>query len=117
MAWSSSSRTVLATEPDILPELATHLLKAGQTAAPWVAWIAQYLTTGDSPLYMLVYFLLIAGDSFRRTRMRGSLMASESFLSLTASSRKAPSCVLLTAPRSSPPWRPGAAGSRIRAAP
>ncbi len=38
--------------------------QAGETAAPWVAWIAQYLTTGDSPLYMLVYFLLIVGFTY-----------------------------------------------------
>ncbi|RZI92247.1 MAG: preprotein translocase subunit SecY, partial [Microbacterium sp.] len=25
----------------------------------WVTWIQQYFTTGDSPIYMLVYFLLI----------------------------------------------------------
>jgi preprotein translocase subunit SecY len=38
--------------------------QAGQTAPGWVAWIAQYLTTGDSPLYMLVYFLLIVGFTY-----------------------------------------------------
>ena len=38
--------------------------QAGQTAQGWVAWIAQYLTTGDSPLYMLVYFLLIVGFTY-----------------------------------------------------
>ncbi|GAA1666068.1 preprotein translocase subunit SecY [Microbacterium lacus] len=38
--------------------------QAGQAAQPWVAWIAQYLTTGDSPLYMLVYFLLIVGFTY-----------------------------------------------------
>ncbi|HYI50360.1 MAG TPA: preprotein translocase subunit SecY [Microbacterium sp.] len=38
--------------------------QVGETAAPWVAWIAQYLTTGDSPLYMLVYFLLIVGFTY-----------------------------------------------------
>jgi preprotein translocase subunit SecY len=38
--------------------------QAGETAPGWVAWIAQYLTTGDSPLYMLVYFLLIVGFTY-----------------------------------------------------
>ncbi len=38
--------------------------QAGRTAAGWVAWIAQYLTTGDSPLYMAVYFLLIVGFTY-----------------------------------------------------
>ncbi len=38
--------------------------QAGQEAPGWVAWIAQYLTTGDSPLYMLVYFLLIVGFTY-----------------------------------------------------
>ncbi|GAA5035446.1 preprotein translocase subunit SecY [Microbacterium fluvii] len=38
--------------------------QAGEEAAGWVAWIAQYFTTGDSPLYMLVYFLLIVGFTY-----------------------------------------------------
>ncbi|MFB9644962.1 preprotein translocase subunit SecY [Microbacterium terregens] len=38
--------------------------QVGQEAPAWVAWIAQYLTTGDSPLYMLVYFLLIVGFTY-----------------------------------------------------
>jgi preprotein translocase subunit SecY len=36
----------------------------GQETAGWVAWISQYLTTGDSPLYMFVYFLLIVGFTY-----------------------------------------------------
>ena len=38
--------------------------QAGQEAQGWVAWIAQYLTSGDSPVYMLVYFLLIVGFTY-----------------------------------------------------
>ncbi|HWM15521.1 MAG TPA: preprotein translocase subunit SecY, partial [Microbacterium sp.] len=38
--------------------------QVGQEASGWVTWIAQYLTTGDSPLYMLVYFLLIVGFTY-----------------------------------------------------
>jgi preprotein translocase subunit SecY len=30
----------------------------------WVNWINNYLTTGDHPLYMLVYFLLIIGFTY-----------------------------------------------------
>ncbi|MEH3088365.1 MAG: preprotein translocase subunit SecY [Microbacterium arborescens] len=30
----------------------------------WVAWIQQYFTTGDHPLYMAVYFLLIIGFTY-----------------------------------------------------
>lgn len=30
----------------------------------WVAWIQQYFTTGDSPFYMAVYFLLIIGFTY-----------------------------------------------------
>ena len=30
----------------------------------WVTWIQQYFTTGDSPIYMLVYFLLIIGFTY-----------------------------------------------------
>ena len=33
-------------------------------AAPWVTWIQNYLTTGDHPLYMLLYFLLIVGFTY-----------------------------------------------------
>jgi len=34
------------------------------TPAPWVLWIQQYLTKGDHPLYMLMYFLLIVGFTY-----------------------------------------------------
>ncbi|MFF2633325.1 preprotein translocase subunit SecY [Microbacterium sp. NPDC058021] len=30
----------------------------------WVSWIQQYFTTGDSPVYMAVYFLLIVGFTY-----------------------------------------------------
>ncbi len=36
----------------------------GTEPAPWVTWIQMYFTTGDHPLYMLVYFLLIIGFAF-----------------------------------------------------
>jgi preprotein translocase subunit SecY len=38
--------------------------QAGQEAPGWVIWISQYFTTGDHPLYMLVYFLLIIGFTY-----------------------------------------------------
>jgi preprotein translocase subunit SecY len=37
---------------------------AGQAPAPWVTWITNYLTKGDHPLYMLLYFLLIVGFTY-----------------------------------------------------
>ena len=37
---------------------------AGETAQPWVIWITNYLTKGDHPLYMLLYFLLIVGFTY-----------------------------------------------------
>jgi len=30
----------------------------------WVTWITTYFSTGDNPLYMLVYFLLIVGFTY-----------------------------------------------------
>ena len=38
--------------------------QAGESAPGWVAWISQYLTKGDHPLYMLIYFLLIVGFTY-----------------------------------------------------
>ena len=38
--------------------------QAGEAPAPWVTWIQNYLTTGDHPLYMLLYFLLIVGFTY-----------------------------------------------------
>ena len=38
--------------------------KAGETPQPWVQWISTYLTRGDHPLYMLMYFLLIVGFTY-----------------------------------------------------
>ncbi|MEP6482073.1 MAG: preprotein translocase subunit SecY [Rhodoglobus sp.] len=38
--------------------------KAGQKPAEWVTWIQSYLTKGDEPLYMLMYFLLIIGFTY-----------------------------------------------------
>jgi len=37
---------------------------AGETPAAWVTWITNYLTRGDHPLYMLMYFLLIVGFTY-----------------------------------------------------
>ncbi|MER7796480.1 preprotein translocase subunit SecY [Microbacterium sp. NPDC096154] len=36
----------------------------GETPPAWVTWISQYLTTGDHPLYMAIYFLLIIGFTY-----------------------------------------------------
>ena len=36
----------------------------GQEPAAWVVWVSNYLTGGDQPLYMLLYFLLIIGFAF-----------------------------------------------------
>jgi preprotein translocase subunit SecY len=38
--------------------------QAGETAPDWVVWITNYLTKGDHPLYMLLYFLLIVGFTY-----------------------------------------------------
>jgi preprotein translocase subunit SecY len=37
---------------------------AGEAPAPWVTWITNNLTSGDNPLYMAVYFLLIVGFTY-----------------------------------------------------
>ncbi|MFT4219402.1 MAG: preprotein translocase subunit SecY [Microbacterium sp.] len=37
---------------------------AGQEPAGWVVWINNYFSTGDNPLYMAVYFLLIIGFTY-----------------------------------------------------
>lgn len=37
---------------------------AGEAPAPWVAWINDNLASGDNPLYMAVYFLLIVGFTY-----------------------------------------------------
>lgn len=36
----------------------------GVGPAPWVVWIQNNLTSGDNPLYMAVYFLLIVGFTY-----------------------------------------------------
>ncbi|WP_207454234.1 preprotein translocase subunit SecY [Desertivibrio insolitus] len=36
----------------------------GSEPAPWVTWISNNLTTGDNPLYMAIYFLLIVGFTY-----------------------------------------------------
>lgn len=36
----------------------------GEEPQPWVTWITQYLTQGDHPFYMLLYFLLIVGFTY-----------------------------------------------------
>ncbi|QPZ39148.1 preprotein translocase subunit SecY [Paramicrobacterium chengjingii] len=37
---------------------------AGEQPAAWVTWITTYLTNGDHPLYMALYFLLIIGFTY-----------------------------------------------------
>jgi preprotein translocase subunit SecY len=37
---------------------------AGGTVPEWVVWIQNNFTSGDNPLYMLVYFLLIVGFTY-----------------------------------------------------
>ena len=32
--------------------------------APWVTWVSSYLTKGDHPIYMALYFLLIVGFTY-----------------------------------------------------
>ncbi|MEY2848332.1 MAG: hypothetical protein RI885_997 [Actinomycetota bacterium] len=36
----------------------------GGAPAPWVTWISDNLRTGDNPLYMVMYFLLIVGFTY-----------------------------------------------------
>lgn len=37
---------------------------AGQAPAGWVVWVTNYLTKGDHPLYMLLFFALIVGFTY-----------------------------------------------------
>ncbi|UIP59429.1 preprotein translocase subunit SecY [Agromyces marinus] len=37
---------------------------AGEEPQAWVVWITNYLTQGDHPLYMLLYFMLIVGFTY-----------------------------------------------------
>jgi preprotein translocase subunit SecY len=36
----------------------------GKAPAAWVEWVQNYLTRGDNPLYMVIYFLLIVGFTY-----------------------------------------------------
>ena len=36
----------------------------GEKVAEWVTWVSTYLTKGDHPLYMILYFLLIVGFTY-----------------------------------------------------
>src|SRR5690606_11939975 len=36
----------------------------GEDPQPWVLWVQTYLTQGDHPIYMAVYFLLIVGFTY-----------------------------------------------------
>ncbi|MCU1545626.1 MAG: preprotein translocase subunit SecY [Homoserinimonas sp.] len=36
----------------------------GELPAPWVTWVTDNLTSGDNPLYMAIYFLLIIGFTY-----------------------------------------------------
>src|SRR5690606_4335024 len=38
--------------------------RAGETPAAWVVWIQNNLVSGDSAVYMAVYFLLIIGFTY-----------------------------------------------------
>ncbi|HEY7431752.1 MAG TPA: preprotein translocase subunit SecY [Streptosporangiaceae bacterium] len=42
-----------------IPQLATSLFGNQTHPQPWYTWIQKYLITGDSPVYMLTFFLLI----------------------------------------------------------
>ena len=37
---------------------------ANGQVAPWVTWITTYLVSGDNPLYMAIYFLMIVGFTY-----------------------------------------------------
>jgi len=49
-----------------LPALIAQFNQPAQGEEPqaWVVWITNYLTKGDHPLYMLLYFLLIVGFTY-----------------------------------------------------
>jgi preprotein translocase subunit SecY len=49
-----------------LPALIAQFNQPGNGKAPaaWVSWIQTYLTRGDNPLYMALYFLLIVGFTY-----------------------------------------------------
>ncbi|MBH0053302.1 MULTISPECIES: preprotein translocase subunit SecY [unclassified Salinibacterium] len=38
--------------------------QAGETSAAWVVWVQNNLVSGDSPIYMIGYFLLIVGFTY-----------------------------------------------------
>jgi len=42
-----------------IPQLASSLFGSQTSATGWVAWVQTYLVRGDSPIYMLTFFLLI----------------------------------------------------------
>jgi len=42
-----------------IPQLASSLFGSQTSATGWVAWVDTYLVRGDSPIYMLTFFLLI----------------------------------------------------------
>jgi preprotein translocase subunit SecY len=42
-----------------IPQLASSLFGSQTSATGWVAWVDTYLVRGDSPIYMLSFFLLI----------------------------------------------------------
>jgi preprotein translocase subunit SecY len=48
-----------------LPALIAQFNQPASGEAPgWVTWISTYLTSGDNPLYMAIYFLLIVGFTY-----------------------------------------------------
>jgi preprotein translocase subunit SecY len=42
-----------------IPQLAASLFGSQTSATGWVAWVQTYLVRGDSPIYMLTFFVLI----------------------------------------------------------
>jgi preprotein translocase subunit SecY len=49
--------------PALLAQFNQPDAKTGKVAA-WVTWVSNYLTKGDHPLYMALYFLLIVGFTY-----------------------------------------------------
>src|SRR5205085_7377124 len=47
-----------------IPQLAASLFGSQTSATGWVAWVQTYLVRGDSPIYMLIFFVLIIGFTY-----------------------------------------------------
>jgi preprotein translocase subunit SecY len=50
--------------PSLVAQFNAPTASSGEQPAPWVAFINEYLTRGDHPLYMALYFLLIIGFTY-----------------------------------------------------